>query len=46
MFEYYSQALELKKKHTTSYYVTVSSMAEALIELNQHEKAAVRLKQN
>ncbi|MDM5156905.1 helix-turn-helix transcriptional regulator [Bacillus sp. DX1.1] len=45
MFEYYSQALELKKKHTTSYYVTVSSMAEALIELNQHEKAAVRLKQ-
>ncbi|KON88076.1 hypothetical protein AF332_15495 [Sporosarcina globispora] len=45
MLEYFSKSLELKQKYTYDYYLTVSSMAEALIEFNQQEKAAALLKQ-
>lgn len=42
--EYFYQSLQLKQKHSLSYYLTISSMAEMLIEFNQHEKAAELLK--
>ena len=45
MLEYFSKSLDLKQKYTLSYYVTVSSFAEALTEFNEHEKAAALLKQ-
>ncbi|MBV7504351.1 tetratricopeptide repeat protein [Bacillus sp. sid0103] len=43
--DYYSQALQIKEKDSPSYYITISSMAEALIADGQNEKAMKMLKE-
>ncbi|MEH7305626.1 helix-turn-helix domain-containing protein [Neobacillus drentensis] len=43
--DYYSQSLQIKEKDSPSYYITISSMAEALIADGQNEKAMKMLKE-
>lgn len=43
--DYYSQALQWKQKDSVSYYITVSYMAETLMEDSQNEKTATMIKE-
>ncbi|KQL41088.1 hypothetical protein AN960_05795 [Bacillus sp. FJAT-25509] len=42
--DFFSQSLKFKQKYTHSYYLTISTIADMLIQYNQHEKALELLK--